>query len=207
MKAGILSSATHTNLDSDILVEFTAPLTFVSNQPVFIADSASLKQYATSQNVQRWELEAGLMPSNNSANALVHSVVTGHSGIAYIRVPQVYGRNSECEKQSYDNPQPVASAASSFSITIPAAGVGITAGEFINYKGNKVYLVTAVNVSGADLVLTVFPRLIDPTAGGTVYFGRRCYMAARYDPSTTLGITYVDGILSDPGSAKFIEAL
>jgi len=32
-------------------------------------------------------------------------------------------------------------------------------------------------------------------------------MSVRYELDTALGITYVDGIMSDPGSVKLIEAL
>jgi hypothetical protein len=89
MLYGILKTATNTGADNELHSVFSAPLTITSNQPSYIQDSMNLKRFASSQGIQRWELEANIAPSNNSSNFLVHSVLNGSNTVIYVRMPQV----------------------------------------------------------------------------------------------------------------------
>lgn len=197
MKYGILKSDVNTGLDDQILCGFVAPLSIVSNQPAYVQDMMNLKRSASSQNIQRWEIEANLEPSTNSADFMVHSIDNGYSGIFFLRMPQVYGL--------------ALTTAARTVVGVNSAGVDtiiisdtINKGEFIQFTGDtKVYLVKA-----GGTTITVSPPLLKPTTiGQTIKTGGNITMLARYDDSVKIGITYVDGILSDPGSIKFVEAL
>jgi len=205
--SGILLSATNSGLDSEIAVEFSTPLSVISNQPVFVSEAASLKQTVTSMNVQRWEIEANLMPTNSSENALIHSVGSGYHQVMYLRMPQVYRINK--------NPIDVATVSlgldnlrgSTAIALVGNASVRVGKGEFINIGNDpKVYLVVGITTDGSAAQIRPSLRT-NVNAGDLIKYGKYCTMAARYDSSSVLGIKYTDGVMSDPGSVKFIEAL
>ena len=207
MSYGILKSVTNTGSDADLLIKFSTPLSVISNQPAFASDSMSLRRVVSGQQVQRWEIEANLSPSNDSADFLVHSVDKGYSGIVHIRMPQVFRPAS----QKTPVVALTASAAAVGATTINATGFGtgqnMAKGEFISFGSSpKVYLVTISGTEGSGV--GIYPPLVSAVTGGTtINIGDRVTMYARYDTNTQLGIRYSDGIMSDPGSVKFIEAL
>lgn len=206
MSYGILKTSTNIGVDSELVAKFTAPLQVVSNQPVFTSDTASLRQVVSSQRVQRWEIEAHLEQTNNSANYLVHSTVTGYEGTVYIRMPQVY--RPEKEKSPSGLALTVASNVAKGASVVPfnsTSPLRLQVGEFINVTPDpKVYLVTSNN----GTTITVFPALrMAATSGAPIKYGYETTLRARHDSSNVLGITYTDGVLSDPGSVKFKEQL
>jgi hypothetical protein len=195
MKYGILSSQINTGLDSELECVFVAPLSIISNQPAYVQDMLNLRRSASSQNVQRWEIESNIEPTNNSANALVHSVMNGYDNVFYVRMPQVYGIALTASGSVRDT-------AIVGADTISLNGAGCKKGEFIQFTGdNKVYLV----VEGGSTIKIHPPLLRQATAGTLLITGGKVTMRARYDSDVRLGITYVDGILSDPGSIKLVE--
>jgi hypothetical protein len=97
----------------------------------------------------------------------------------------------------------IAANASSMSVTNAAAMVP---GEFFSFVGyNKVYMVTLAGAGGAGINFT--PRATSLIPTGTEIKVTAVTLIARYAQETTLGIVYSDGLLADPGSATFIEAL
>ena len=210
MAYGILKTSTNTGIDSELGTVFAAPLSVISNQPVFISDTASLKQIVTSQNVQRWEIEANTVPTNDSSLFLTHSVVNGYNNPVYVRMPQVYRFGATLLNVGYIFLTTGTIPALSSTLNIVGGGVnGIVSGDFINFSNHtKVYLITAVSYTNStNTQITVFPPVSVAVTSTNIKFGMLTTMYARYDPSTTLGIKYVDGILSDPGSVKLIEAI
>ena len=209
MSYGILKSSTNTGIENELNVIFAAPLSVISNQPVFSSDTASLKQIVTSQNVQRWEIEANTVPTNDSSLFLTHSVVAGYGNYIYVRMPQVY------------RPTPLLTTGYAFSVSgvvptltsvfnITGANVNsLVSGDFINFSNHtKVYLITNVSYTNSNTTqITIFPSLVSAATSSTVKYGVLTTLTARYEPSTQLGIKYVDGILSDPGSIKLIEVI
>jgi hypothetical protein len=197
---GILKSAVNTGLDSELQCVFSAPLTIISNQPAYVQDMMSLKRRAASQGVQRWEITAGIAASNDSPNFLVHSIANGYETPFYIRMPQVAGLK-------LTNATNTVLGNTVFGNTIiDITGLGITTGEFIQFQGHsKVYNVIE---GGNSLFIRIKPALEITVANGTpIISGGKVTLTARYDQATKLGMTYVDGMLSDQGSVTFIEAL
>lgn len=198
MKYGILVSTTNTGLDSEILLPFSTPLSVESNYPVYGSDTISLRRVtASSVNAQRWELEVNLVPSNNSPSYLTHSVKNNSSKVFFLRMPQVYGKSSA--------PTGIAvTSTAAANATNVAVNLALPEGEFIRFANhNKVYLV----VTGGTTA-EVFPPLRNSVPSSTVvYTGGEVSLRASYDLSSTNGIRYVDGVLSDPGSVRIIERL
>jgi hypothetical protein len=190
-----------------VTVRFVTPMSVVSNQPVFVADTLSLKRQVLSQGVQRWEISTNLEPSNNSADFLLHSVTNGYDKVFDIQVPQVFRRNGNL------NTATIIKAVGNFAANTSTLQVNsdglVSKGEFIKFTNHdKIYLVLNNVVQSGNTALQIFPALQKPVINNTfVGFGNNVIMKARYDTSTALGITYIDGVLSDPGTVGFIEAL
>ena len=78
-------------------------------------------------------------------------------------------------------------------------------GEFFNFGINpKVHVVT--NVVG-DVVYFLPATTTTVSSGTDLWRGKNTIMKCYYDTDTQLGITYTDGIMSDPGTVKLIEAI
>ena len=191
-----------------LMTRFVAPMTVISNQPVFTADTLSLKRQTNSQGSQRWEIETRVEPSASSADFLVHAVTKGYSQIIDIQMPQVY-RSAANSTTTTSTVQVNSSSivAGNNSIAIDNNNGKIAKGEFIQFANHdKVYLVTADRSGSGNL--SIYPNLVSDVPDNTVIkYGNNVVMKARYDTDVILGITYVDGILSDPGQIKLIEAL
>jgi hypothetical protein len=190
-----------------VTVRFVTPMSVVSNQPVFVADTLSLKRQVLSQGVQRWEIVTNLEPSNTSADFLLHSVTNGYDQVFDIQVPQVFRRggnsNTATIIQTINN-----QLVNSNTIQVSSNGV-LNKGEFIKFTNHdKIYLVLNTITTSTNTSLQLFPSLRVAVPNNTLMLtGKDVVMKARYDTSTTLGISYVDGILSDPGTVGFIEVL
>jgi hypothetical protein len=188
-----------------VAVKFVAPISIVSNQPAFATDSISLKRHTASQNAQRWEITTNLMPSNGDADFLVHSVVNGHDTVFQIEMPQVFRRARATTATSAVVSETVAAGA---KVVQTSTNGDIAKGEFVQFENHsKVYLLRVAAFPG-DTTLSISPELRSAVPEGTrVLFGKDVRMNVTYELDTALGITYVDGIMSDPGSVKLIEAL
>lgn len=204
---GILhDAAQNTGVDSEISVVFSTPLTLRSNQPVFAGDTISLRRRTSAQVAQRWEIDTMTVPTNNSNNFLIHSVLYGHHGVFGVRIPQT----PRADLSDLNDVCTLAVDAIENESTIVLDWVAngsrsIKPGEFINIGyDSKVYLVT----SASNDELTVFPPLrLASDAGSSVRHGDAVTMLAKFETDTVIGMTFVDGILMDPGTIKIIEAL
>jgi len=202
---GVLKSSTNTGNDNELLFVFSTPLDIVSNQPAYRSDTMSLKTRVSSQNVQRWEIEAQIAETNDSPNVLVHSTEKGLSEIFHIRMPQVYRSAPVPENLTLTTTS--VKQIGSRNIDIAGLNGNDISGQFINFAGNsKVYLVTSIGTNGANATITP-PLLTAIAQNASIIYGNKTTMAARYDANTVLGIKYSDGILVNQGSMKFIEAL
>ena len=192
-------------IDNGVVVtRFVAPISIISNQPAFATDSLSLKRQTVSQDAQRWEITTNLEPSDNSADFLVHSVVNGYNNAFTIQMPQVFRRNGGTTSTLCSTTLNTTKGNTSVSVTTNKL---IAKGEFIQFQNHsKVYLVKSNRDKNGFLEL--YPALRqDVPLNTVVLFGNNVRMPVRYELDSALGITYVDGVLSDPGSVKLIEAL
>lgn len=200
MKYGILASTTNTGVDSEVLCEFVTPTSIISNQPSYAQDMINLSRKASSQRVQRWEIETKLYPSNDNADFLSHVLTNGHSSVFPVRMPQLYGIAATTGHTLTAN-------VSAGSDVIPVNAVAFNKGEFVQFSNDtKVYMVTEYSVNN----VTIKPPLkksISSYGTTSIITGPQVTMSAMYDTSTVIGQTYIDGILSDPGTVKLIEAI
>jgi len=146
-------------LENGILItKFVAPLSILSNRPVFVMDTLSLRRQTVSQRVQRWELKTNVEPSNNSADLLVHSTINGHDTVVDIQMPQVYRTNGGTTSTSALLTSSVGTQGGS-SINITNNNGVLAKGEFIQFSNHdKVYMITQSRAGNG--VITIFPELI-----------------------------------------------
>ncbi len=190
-----------------VITRFVAPMSILSNRPVFVMDTLSLRRQTVSQGVQRWELKTNVEPSNNSADLLVHSVTNGHDTVVDIQMPQVYRPANGTTTNSAILTNSLTYSKGFSSVNITNNNGTILKGEFIQFSNHdKVYMVTQ-SLSGNGQ-LKIFPSLIQdipPLTG--IFYKNDVVMKARYDTDSIQGIVYTDGVLSDQGSITFIEAV
>lgn len=202
MAAGILKSITNTGSDAELASVFVAPLAVVNNAPSFAQDSMNLRRRASSQGVQRWEITAGLAPTSGDASFLLHSVKYGHHGVFHARMPQV--SQMKCSTGAIQVEGTFLAGEDLINFT---GAPKLVPGEFINLGDDpKVYLVVEGGILGVGA--RVFPPLrVTAADNAVIKTDKRVTMAVRFNTDVQLGITYTDGILSDPGSISLIEAL
>jgi len=215
---GILKSSQNTGADSELAASFSTPLSIRSNVPGYSHDSISLRRSSSSSSIQRWEIEAEISPTNDNADFFIHNITNNFSNVIYVRMPQLYLGESDSVQRTTPvgaplGHKPLVSLSGPFSkgASILSA-VGLTTynfakGEFIKFQGDpKVYVITDPGTNGSNF--KIFPSLrINSPSGVEVIYGANVTMQAYYDNASAFGITYADGIMTQPGVYKLVEKL
>jgi hypothetical protein len=214
---GILNnSGNNSGSDSEILAAFVAPISVISNQPISSSDTLSLKRITATPSGHRWEIETGLMPSNDTAELLVHSVKHGKHTPFFVRFPQVYLIGKTYAKTTGVSLLGEHTQSNGAVVTVDKpVGNRFAVGEFIQFgqinpstapasATSKTYLITEISGS----TISIVPRLNTTYPSGTeVIGGDRVTALMYYDTDTIVGMKYIDGVLMDMGTVKLVEAL
>lgn len=182
----------------------SAPVTFISNEPMFSSDTISLKTERGSQNAQRWELSFQLVSVDDSAESLVGSVFRDAIGstdtMIMPQLPEVDAARTASGVTT--------SGAAAGATTLSISGSGfLPAGSFIKFANHsKVYLIeSAINGSGST---RIHPGLVQVVGGGTgVQVGAACTITYSRNVNDIKGIVFEDGILSNSGQVNLIEEI
>jgi hypothetical protein len=202
MRYGVLKTTLNTGSDSEILMDFVAPLSVTSQQTLFSSDTLSLKRKTSTTKAQRWLVTTNLTPENGTANYLAHSVQYGCTNPFFIRMPQTVP--SKCTGVTVKNVVNVGATTVNFNNTSSANRPNI--GEYVTFANDyKVYMIVGLGDSNGD-GYTIFPgALTQKVVGEALTCGSKVSMRCLYDVDAHIGIKYVDGVLSDPGEVKFVE--
>jgi hypothetical protein len=196
-----------------VIAAFIAPMRVISNKPIFVSDTLSLKRTTFSRSAQRWEIETALAPLVDNANDLFVNLVTkGKSETLTVLMPQNYAVTKKRTSTSTPTATAIAGASSTSGIistsdVTVSANVGlIPKGSFIKFANhNKVYM-TVSNITGTG-ILTIFPTL-QTTVSSTVFaFKDDVILRGVYDTDAIIGMVYTDGIMMDMGTVKIVEKL
>jgi hypothetical protein len=188
-----------------------APLTIRSNEPVFVADTVSLKQQRASQGAQRWELDFQIQTRDIEEDYFV-SVVTGIEDAKAITMPQLLAVDKKVTVTNNGVPSVTAGGANTVSINFSQAGF-LPKGSFIQFSNHSKIYMTTTNVTTilAAVPVPIYPSLrVAVNTTMLVYHPRSVVKPSlQYFRSldTLQGITYEDGVLVNPGTIKLIEAL
>lgn len=190
--------------DSSVGIVFSTPLTINSNQPVLAADTISLKRKTMGQRAQRWEIVTNVCPTVGSNEYLLQSVTNGHDQSFRVRMPQI--PNSKYSNAALSVLEQALRGGVYISY-IPETTGDLIAGEFINFANHKkVYLVTSVDQESN--AITIFPPLLaNVDVGELISHGDSTILHVKNETSTVLGMTFIDGLLMDPGTVTLVEDL
>jgi hypothetical protein len=199
MSYGILKGA-------EVVAEFAAPIKVLSNEPVFVNDSLSLKRRALRRSSQRWEIETALVPLTDNAEKLMgHVILKGSHTPFEIQFPQNYGIQL---KEFATAGATAAGTANSTTVSVVGLTGKIREYTFISFANHsKVYMTTADR--DGDGTLNIFPRLMKAVPAGTpMFYGRSDVKGSfMYNTDSLKGMQYTDGVLMDLGVMKLVEAL
>jgi len=207
---GILKSSTNTGKGDELVATFAAPTQIISRVPVLSADTLTLKRDTFARPVQRWEIISNISASNDIREYFLNAVLAGSASIIYLRPPQLVDLNRVLPNGLNITHVGVVAAGSTAIILTGFAGKQLPKGELINIGDDpKVYMVRErIAVNGAEQTYSIFPALrLAAINAAPIRYGDTTVLRARYDTNTVSGISYSDGILADPGSITFIEAL
>jgi len=200
-KAGIYEN-------NNVIVPFVAPTDIISNIPVISVDSLSLKRYTVRRgNAQRWEIRTGLMPYNQGADLLVHNIENNYTKSFNILMPQVKINTNANTPISTETEVTYEAGSKEINIQGITEGQKIAKGEFIQFNNHSKVYILLEDVTVSNPKLKIFPELRVPVTEGLVYYRNfgNVILKAFYNVDTALGITFIDGILADPGVVTFVE--
>ena len=200
MYYGILKQNTNTGSRDELAAEFCTPLTITNNEPELGSDTVSLKRVGAATGHQRWEVTSALAQSNSAVALMMALIKAGRYSKIYIRMPALLDA-----EVAGNVPVQVGVSAPPGSNTLQVSNASpLKEGVFMQLEGHpKVYMITGK--SGNSLTLT--PPLRAFAAKNTsVIYGARVTMHAKVDDNI-IGIKYENGIVVEPGTYKFVEAL
>jgi hypothetical protein len=197
---------------SVLIARFVAPMSVISNRPVFATDTLSLKRKTGSQaNIQRWEIQTQLEPLVGDPSLYIHMITNDSDTVIDVEMPQIY-RASGVGGTTADSSLSLTVAGSIGDTLITVGnnvGKRVSSGEFIKFANHKkIYMVKGATLNGNG-DLQIFPPLIaNCPISTTVATGTsNVIMKARYDTSVVKGMIYKDGVLMDVGQVTLIEDL
>jgi hypothetical protein len=190
------------------------PFMITNNRQSFEVETLSLKRKTFLTEAQRWELSFNVITTGNEADLLAAHTWSYHSTKTMVmpQLPQVskaYSFNGTLSA-TVDN------LAGSDTVLVTASDqtgtATIPAGTFISFEGHtKVYVVkSTASFDNLDenIPLSIFPNLVhqvDET--NPVNLDGDCLLSYKLDLTSGQGLSFVDGILTSPGTIKVIEAL
>jgi len=203
MLYGILQEDPSIDDNRKLIAVFATPLSILSEPQGILVESINLKRYGMEQTVQRWVIEAEIVPQDEPPEIFSNRVTNGEVGDIFIQMPQPYSaRSSKIEGSTR-----ILADALKRSTTLRVQGafvpnLFICIGSF----PSKVYLVTKVdNTAGT---INIFPGLRENVAVDTpIFHSEDVIMRANYDLSVIKGMQYDNGILASMGTLRLVEVV
>ncbi|WP_065324368.1 hypothetical protein [Tritonibacter mobilis] len=174
----------------------------------FVNESLSLKREITTLAAQRFDLTFSVKPSHDgTAMAVAH--MANFDNVETMVMPQAIGADEKLTLTGTATVKTAGSAGSNNVEIATSSGFGvIPAGYFIKFSNHsKIYLTTAdVDLSDAtNKSLNIYPRLLKSVpVNSTIQTGNDAIYTYKRD-LIGRGVTFVGGVLSNPGSIKLIE--
>jgi hypothetical protein len=189
-----------------------APLTILSNEPMFDVDTVSLKKQRASQNAQRWEISFNTIGESATQADMFLSSIKNLEQAKTMVIPQL----PEVDNTITVSTSTPAIAGTSFtddtSVSLqPSVASGIIPkGTFFKFSNqDKIYVTTnEVNLGSASPTVGFYPRLkLAVTSLNTLMLRDHAVLSYYTSIDNQSGITFSDGVLSNAGTITVIEAL
>ena len=193
--------------------EILAPLSIVSNEPIYEVDTVSLSKQRASQDVQRWELSFNTIGTPETQQQMMISAVTGMTSTNTMIMPQLpeVDRLFTVTANTANVSVPVLAGATQVIISGAGKTGFLPKGSFISFSNNdKIYMTTtdADFTSSGDVTVRFFPKLQSLLSSShSLEMSSSVQLVYYRDISNLTGITFSDGVLSNAGTITVIEAL
>jgi len=200
--------------------QILAPFTITSNEPMFDADTVSLKKQRATQNAQRWEISFSTVGTPDTVQDMLISAVANNQLTSTMIMPQL---PAVSDKFTLEN------VSTSSSSTYVAVRVNASPGDSsidvktLNRSGtlpkgcffkfsshDKLYMTTSDTVFDGTTNPTInfYPSLrSNATTAHQVRLGDSALLTYYKSVDNMSGITFTDGILSNSGTIQLLEAL
>ena len=192
-----------------------APYTITSNEPHFDMTTVSLRTQRASQGHQRWELGFSLLNTASEEADVLLGMLTDFDSVNTMIMPQL---PSVAARFSVNTSSPLTLSQTTFIDvttvivnTIGATGV-LPKGSFISFSNHdKIYITTTeldLNQGLSAMSLGIYPSLRSfVNTSATINLMDDVDFLHYRDIDTSQGISFTDGILSNPGTISLREAL
>jgi len=175
--------------------QILAPFTITSNEPMFDADTVSLKKQRATQNAQRWEISFSTVGTPDTVQDMLISAVSQNQLTSTMIMPQL----------------PTVDTLSTKSNTSTNVAVAATKGSFFKFSSHdKLYMTTTdINFDGGtNTSVSFYPKLqSNLTTSHTMLTGSLAVLTYYKSVDNMSGITFTDGVLSNSGTIELLEAL
>jgi hypothetical protein len=193
--------------------QILAPVSIVSNEPMFDMTTVSLKTRRASQGHQRWELSFNIQPTDNNIEEALLSGLDNLNSENMI-MPQM---PSVLERFSFTGAASVSQTSSANTSTVliddivTNSGI-IPKGYFVKFSSSdKLYILTAdatFNANGGTTSVQIYPKLTqDVNSNDVMLTGNSVLFSYYKDINNQTGITFTDGVLANPGTITLLEAI
>jgi hypothetical protein len=193
--------------------QIITPFTIKSNEPMFDADTVSLKKQRASQDAQRWEISFSTVGTADTVQDMLLAAVTGNQLTATMIMPQLPAVDTLSTKSNTTTNVAVAASAGDSSVTMQVAGTSGTLpkGSFFKFSNHDKLYVTTTDINfdgGTNTAVSFYPNLReDLTTSHTMLTGSLAVLAYYKSIDNMSGVTFTDGVLSNSGTIELLEAL
>jgi len=192
--------------------QILAPLSIISNEPMFDIDSVSLKKQRASQGAQRWELAFGVIGEPDTQVDLFLSAAVGIETATTMIMPQLNKVNDRSTLDSTSTTLFGSTVAGSSIVNVDASATTglLPKGSFIKFSNHdKLYVVTAdANFTTGSTAVSIYPTLKTTVAAADfMRTDAECTLTYLRSIDSATGITFTDGVLSSIGTVELIEVV
>ena len=184
-----------------------APLTITSNEPVYETLSVGMSTQRASQNAQRWELSFAVTGHGGNEADMMLASITDMDTVGTMVMPQL---PSVVRSNTISNLRSISASAAIGDdvVYINSDGV-LSKGTFIKFGNHdKLYMVTTTTTTSGTVEVGIYPSLRSTiTTANAIKTGSSVLLSYYRDVSNVRGITFEDGVISNPGLISLVEAI
>ena len=203
MLYGILKEDPSIGGNRALSLVFATPLSILSQPEGVTVESINFKRFSMEQTVQRWAIEADMVPQDEPPEIMSARLIAGDTGEVFVQMPQPYSAS----QRQVTGQHKVTAAAIKRSTTLKVSGA-LVPNLFIciGTSPSKIYLITSF--SPVNQEITIFPGLVrDVAIDEPILHSEDVVMKANFDTSVIRGMKYEDGILANMGTIKLVEVV
>jgi hypothetical protein len=199
--------------------QILAPFTITSNEPMFDADTVSLKKQRATQNAQRWEISFSTVGTPDTVQDMLIAAVSQNQLTSTMIMPQL---PAVSDKFTLENANAVLTTVVSIHVSASVGDSSIDVktlnrsgtlpkGCFFKFSSHdKLYMTTSDTVFDGTTNPTInfYPSLrSNATTAHQVRLGDAARLTYYKSVDNMSGITFTDGVLSNSGTIELLEAL